>query len=205
MSVASLFKDIAEYVEIYTSEEKRKSFKIEDFAIWLNNRLSYPDNTSATNGDKSKGVERAFDKTNEQLLSLLHLVNKEFRKRSKPVLEKSGLHSIDDYVFLSILKREKSLKKTVLITKAHMETPTGMDIIRRLLWKRLIKQFKDPDDKRAKRVQLTEKGESELKAVVSNLALISEIIFSKIDKKEKNNLLGSMKKIYDDLSIENKA
>lgn len=44
----------------------------------------------------------------------------------------------------------------------NLEAPTGIEIIKRLLSKGLIQEFNDSEDKRAKRVQLTDAGKTEL-------------------------------------------
>ena len=94
----TLLKELIKYAEEY--QEGSPSVKIEDFTIWLNNKLF----TSKRSGSQS---------THDELLiafKLMHL-NKALKKQTKSVLSKSNISSIDEYSFLLHLDYQESFRK----------------------------------------------------------------------------------------------
>ncbi|MFC3881288.1 MarR family winged helix-turn-helix transcriptional regulator [Algoriphagus namhaensis] len=166
----TLLKKIIELVEIY--QEGHSSQKVEDFTIWLNNTLF-----SANSGDEHS--------THDELVLAFKLMflNKELKKQTKSILLKSAISSIDEYSFLLHLDYQESFRKMEIVEMHNLEAPTGIEIIKRLLKNKLIEEFPDNEDKRAKRIKITNKGKAELKTIKPKI----DLIFSKFSEPLKLN------------------
>jgi DNA-binding MarR family transcriptional regulator len=105
-------------------------------------------------------------------------LNKELKKQTKSILSKSNISSIDEYSFLLHLDYQESFRKMEMVEIHNLEAPTGIEIIKRLLKNKFIEEFPDKDDKRAKRIKLTNKGITELKTIKPKI----DTIFSKFSE-----------------------
>jgi len=54
----------------------------------------------------------------------------------------------------------------------NLEAPSGIEIIKRLLRNKLIEEFADEEDRRAKRIQITKKGAEELESIEPQITKI---------------------------------
>ena len=148
----TLLKALLKHVEDF--QALHSSNRIEDFMIWLNNELF------ATNHQDGHSAH------DELLIAFkLMYLNKELKKQTKSVLGPSRVSSIDEYSFLLHLNYQDSFRKMEIIELHNLEAPTGIEIIKRLLRKKLVTEFADPADKRAKRIQITPKGITEIEAI----------------------------------------
>lgn len=148
----TLLKDLLKHVEDFQTQYS--SNRIEDFMIWLNNELFVT--------ERQEG-HAAHD---ELLIAFkLMYLNKALKKRTKSVLASSQLSSIDEYSFLLHLNYQESFRKMEIIELHNLEAPTGIEIIKRLLRKKLVREFADQEDKRAKRIQITPKGIKEIEVI----------------------------------------
>jgi DNA-binding MarR family transcriptional regulator len=161
----TLLKRIIELLEVY--QDEHASERIEDFTIWLNNCLF------STN-------RRHEQSTHDDLLIAFKLMylNKELKKKTKSILSKSAISSIDEYSFLLHLNYQESLRKMEIVEMHNLEAPTGIEIIKRLLKNKFIAEFPDKEDKRAKRIKLTNMGKTELKSIKPKI----DTIFSKFSE-----------------------
>jgi DNA-binding MarR family transcriptional regulator len=73
-------------------------------------------------------------------------------------LPKTAFKTIDEFGFLATLIRAGNLMKHELINEHMLEMSSGSEIIKRLVRNGLVYEYPDENDKRAKRVALTEKG-----------------------------------------------
>jgi len=94
---------------------------------------------------------------------------------------------------VDLMKSSKT--KSDSIKKYFIDFNTGMSIIRRLLKNEYISEFSDKDDKRVKRISLTEKGKNVLFSVIHKMTNIAEIIPGNLSKYDKVNLLELLNRI----------
>ncbi|NOQ71795.1 MAG: winged helix DNA-binding protein [Crocinitomix sp.] len=164
--------------------KSNESENIEDFAIWLSGKYFKSDNTNSHN-----------DHLDLMLAFQISMLNKEIKKQTKSVISDSPFSSLDGYSFLLHLDQVESYRKMEIIELHKLEAPTGIEVIKRLLSKGLITEFNDQEDKRAKRIKLSEKGRKE---IVKLKPQIDEE-FSKFSKalslKEKLSLVSAMNKL----------
>jgi len=79
----------------------------------------------------------------------------------------------------------------------HLEPPSGIEVLKRLLNKGLIEEFDDKDDKRAKRIKITEKGKKELQLVMPKMSEVFTMMTAELSLNEKLHLLAFLKQIND--------
>lgn len=178
----TLLKDIIELIEEF--QTTNDSEKIEDFTIWLNNKLF-----SLNHSEKHS--------THDELLIAfkIMLLNKELKKQTKNVLSKSNVSSIDEYSFLLHLDYQESFRKMELVELHNLEAPTGIEIIKRLLKNRLINEFPDKEDKRAKRIKITKKGIEELESIKPSIDSIFIRLTKSLNLNEKIQISGLLDKL----------
>jgi len=179
----TLIKELIEYAEEY--QKKHSSKKIEDFIIWLNNKLF-------TNKGKSHT-------THDELLIAFKLMylNKSLKKETKSVLSESNVSSIDEYSFLLHLDYQESFRKMEIVELHNLEAPTGIDIIKRLIKNKLVEEFPDEKDRRAKRIKITKNGISELKSIKPKIDFIFTKFTGPLNLNEKVQISGILDKLIE--------
>ncbi|MCB9044181.1 MAG: MarR family transcriptional regulator [Chitinophagales bacterium] len=178
----SLLKELVGLVEEYQTENS--SQKIEDFTIWLNNKIF----TIKKNDEHNSH--------NELVIAFkIMFLNKELKKQTKVVLAESNVSSIDEYSFLLHLDYQESFRKMEIIEMHNLEAPTGIEIIKRLLKNDLIEEFADTEDKRAKRIKITTKGQNELTAIQPKIDTIFRDFSQKLNLNEKIQINGILNKL----------
>jgi MarR family transcriptional regulator, lower aerobic nicotinate degradation pathway regulator len=118
---------------------------------------------------------------NEQLLKnqlgfYLNMLFRFMKIYTKTALAETPLTTIDDFIFLADIHKEKSIRKTDLIKNNMVEIPSGIEVIKRLLKNNLISEHPDPDDKRAVRLMITDYGRGELFKVFGEMNKVGGIL-----------------------------
>lgn len=147
---SNLLKELLVLLEQY--EASGSTTSLSHFLNWSREQQNIGNAEAPADGEAA--VMIAF-----QLLYL----SRDVKRMVKPVLSDSPLTSLDDYSFLLHLEAGGSFRKMELIELHHLEPPTGIEIINRLIRANLIEDFPDPDDGRAKRIRLTKAGQQLLK------------------------------------------
>ena len=75
------------------------------------------------------------------------------------------------------------------------EKPTGLEVIKRLIKHGLVNERNDENDKRSKRVFLTDKGQALFYATVEQLNKVALIVSGDLTQDEKKQLYPLLKKI----------
>jgi DNA-binding MarR family transcriptional regulator len=115
---------------------------------------------------------------------------------TKTALRNSAISTIDDFIFLASLSREESMRKTDLIKNNMMEIPSGMEVIKRLMKAKLVKEFADADDKRSMRLSMTEKGRKELFVIFGEMNKVGNVLVGNLKKEEVNQMHGLLEKLF---------
>ena len=190
----SLIRELLEHIESYENEFGNSDLK--QFSIFLRDRLisSGPaqynvDVTKIAPGDYKTLPEVEFS----ELLSGLFRFAKHYVKKA---LINSNIRTLDEFGFLATLTRNKSLLKSELINIHLMETSSGSEILKRLIKNGLISESPDADDKRAKRVALTEDGIIEITQVFREMHKASELVIGNLDNMEIHHALSIFNKLH---------
>jgi len=192
-----LLKEVIERLEQYETTEQNTS--LEGFVLFLNEDLSLlksskpmPDKFSKDTLDKMSERSMGFE---NHITFLLVTIWKYAKHYIKEAFKDLPVNSIDDFGFLAGLSEVDSLTKTELIQKNIAEIPSGMEIIKRLLRKGMIEDFKDPNDGRAKRLKITPLGKMAVGQSIGQLLRISKIIAGDLNLNERVQLLYILEKL----------
>ncbi len=186
-----LLADLLPYLEEF--ENSGKGTDVQDFMKWMNRRTKVEEKEEES-FEKSKfvplqgGVEAKIG----QLIALMY---KYIRFYFKKGLKDSLLQTIEDFGFLATLATFGDLKKNRLIQKNTSEFTSGMEVIRRLERNKLIQSFSDPDDKRARRVKITDLGTKVFLEALPVLRQIGAISTGDLSEKEKYQLFELLERL----------
>ncbi len=188
-SSLEIIKEIVHWLEIYQNENNTGDYSLDSFIIWLNSRLF-----SEGKFEKSKHSPESLDM---ELSFLLVMQNRYFKTYAKKVLGDSELTSPDGFSFLYHLNHTDSFRKMELIKMHHLEPPSGIEVLKRLLNKGFIEEFDDADDKRAKRIKITAKGRKELDVVMPKMSEVFSLMTAELSLNEKLHVVAFLKQMND--------
>jgi len=183
---------LAELIERLDRFENEKGYEpndLNEFTIWLN-QFVFKSQHSLESCHKEIDVDM-------ELTYLLIMQNKHYKMYCKDALIISDINSPDEYSFLYHLSLVDSFRKMELIQLHLLEAPSGIEIIKRLLKKDFIEEFDDKNDKRAKRVRITEKGRQEAKALNPLMKEVFSKMTAEMSMKEKIHVISFLRKLND--------
>lgn len=169
-----LITELIELSEEFITQKDEREASLESFILWLNREVLFNESRKHQHGPNKEpeNCDHPGD-ANIKLTHLLLVLSKHFKLYSRKAFVDSDLVSMDGHRFLSTLAHTDSLRKMELINANFSEVPIGIEVIKRLLKKKFIEEFDDPDDKRSKRVRITPHGKEEL---VKSFPLIHKIV-----------------------------
>ena len=179
-NIITTLKKVVELFEIYTENSNEQG--VEDFVLWLNKHLF---NKSNTNSDNPHSLDI-------NLTFLISLLNKHYKNYTKKIFVDSEISNAESYSFLYHLYLTESLRKMELINMHQIEAPTGIEILKRLLSKKMIFEFDDSNDKRAKRVSITKKGNEEIEKLHPQMEKVYKLMGGNFDLNEKIRLVSDL-------------
>ncbi len=200
----NLLSEIVTALEKFVSTTSKKGTSLEAFILWLNREVLFKKEVAsyhylpeieeiaatekksgATSGEKEHSTP-----ANVHLTLLIHALSKHFKLYSRKVLFDTDLVSMDGHTFLATLCDVKSMRKIELIRANFLETPSGIEVIKRLLRKGFIEEFDDPDDKRAKRVRVSTKGRQAYAASLAPLRKVINVMSGRLAEDKKIQLIS---------------
>lgn len=184
-----LLKEMISLLETYEEEQPEAGKRISDFSHWLNQKME-----ADTRDARLKEAAEQGDTAITMLISYLYRYVKNY---SKKALEDTALSTFDDFAFLATLSYSGSLTKTELIQMHLLEITSGIEIIKRLSKSGYLTSFQDPNDKRSKRVKLTQEGRQALEEVMEKMDKAAFIFSGKLSLQERANMLPVMHKLHD--------
>jgi DNA-binding MarR family transcriptional regulator len=181
------------YKSYQLSAGANKKSSIADFTIWLNEQSflnAKPVNISPPENLGQYELEVAIS-------TLVICLNRYSR-----LLIKKGLINFpqlvsEDFTYLYTLMEVESMTKIQLIEKNVHEKPTGLEVIKRLLKHGLVNERNDENDKRSKRVFLTDKGKALFFATIDQMNKVALIVSGNLTHNEKTQLHTLLKKLED--------
>lgn len=114
---------------------------------------------------------------------------------SKKALQPLGFKSIEDPVYLIVLVQMGMPKKSELIYEMMSEFASGIDIINRLVKMGLIDEFPDEQDRRSKRLRITEKGLDVIREAFPIMDKVADVAYSTLTDGEKAIVLQVLDKL----------
>lgn len=184
-----LISEIIPWLELFNKENPENEMSLESFIIWLNSRLiAEHHDAHSIHSDDVLDMELSF---------LLALQNRHYKVYAKRALGESELSSPEGFSFLYHLSLTDSYRKMELIKMHHMEPPSGIEVLKRLLKKELIAEFDDPDDKRAKRICITEVGRKEILSIMPKMQLVFKSMTAGMSLNEKVHVVSFLRQMND--------
>lgn len=164
-----------------------------DFAVWVNTQ----DYSKGKSVDSGHAEIIGRDNIDAELGKLIIYLNRYAR-----LIIKKGLADFPEliseyFTYLYILMTAESMTKIQLIEKNVHEKASGLEVIKRLLKHGLIAERDDENDKRSKRVFLTDKGQATFFSTLATMDKVSAIIAGKLTLEEKQQLFTLLKKLED--------
>lgn len=176
--------------------EADKNYSIKDFVGFLNARVG-TENISMRKieGDEQQYIQTIRHESQSDTAILITLMFRYAKGYIKKALQESPIQAADEFAFLITLMTHESLTKTELINKQVMEKTSGVEVIKRLLSQKMIREFADDHDKRSVRVAITTKGKEELEKILPEMAKVSRIVVGNLTLPEVNTLSYLLKKL----------
>jgi DNA-binding MarR family transcriptional regulator len=100
------------------------------------------------------------------------------------IVPETGIEHIDEFQFLVAIANMKNPMKTEVINHNFTELSTGLLVIERLKKKKYITEHSNPDDKRSKRLKITEKGQEVLNGCFARLRKIHEMMYYDLSEED---------------------
>lgn len=183
---------LLEKLEKYEEENPDGEFLMPEFAQWLyQSTLPIDRSASVIPEDKDKALKE------HQMISLgalLVFMNRYAKFYFKKALEGSILSTKDEFAFLATLL-ERDMRKSELINHHLLEITSGTDILKRLEKNKLISYSPDPEDKRARRVHITQKGMNTFMELQGSMLNVVELISGDLSLEERLQLLSLLSKL----------
>ncbi|HMN89548.1 MAG TPA: winged helix DNA-binding protein [Saprospiraceae bacterium] len=114
---------------------------------------------------------------------------------TKKALAGLPLYNTDEIVYLMILDEAGTPRKSDLINQNLSEFSTGVEIIRRLVKADLVEEFPDADDRRTKRIRITDAGRAVLYQAYPKMDVVATIISGSLAEDEKDLLLQILSRL----------
>lgn len=114
---------------------------------------------------------------------------------SKKAFEHQDLRNFDEWLYLKVTMMMGNPRKSDVIQQLLSEFPTGIEIINRLVHNGYMTEMPDAQDKRSKRLQVTDKGQTV--AQQADIAVFSmvTIVFDYLSDSEKQSLQRILQKL----------
>lgn len=181
--------ELIQWFETYTEENPDSEHELNSFIIWLNSKLFEDRDDNLTVHDQ--------DILDMELTFLLALLNRHYKAYAKDALLDSELSSPEGFSFLYHLSLADSYRKMELIKMHKLEPPSGIEVLKRLLKKNLIREFDDPEDGRAKRICITESGKRKIQEVLPKMKKVFSSMTANMSLNEKLHVVSFLRKMND--------
>ena len=195
MKEFDLLQSLLPYISDYQKENESKD--VNDFSNWLTKKIKgKPTKKPEIGGVLPEIMHSIPDLSNDFfIVNQLRYLFKYSTFYTKKALEGTNLKTINDIAFLATLLIEKDLTKSELISRHLTEITSGTEVIKRLNKLGLLNDYKSKDDKRSKKVHLTEVGRDLITEIMFEMNKVAQIITSGLKKNEKDDLLEILTKM----------
>jgi DNA-binding MarR family transcriptional regulator len=189
-----LLKKIVLQIENYFQSVKGgDQCDVLDFANWLvkdaHNNLAI-----RAEGDPRSQIE-GTENVASKIAYHVDRLHKYAKFYIKQAMRETPMVTNDDFGYLASLAFVDSMQKSELIQINVGEIPSGMEVIKRLLKNKLITEFSDPTDKRAKRVRITPLGRQQFFEILPKMSKVSDLVKGNLTQEEMLTLYHLLQKL----------
>ncbi|MGB0523000.1 MAG: MarR family winged helix-turn-helix transcriptional regulator [Flammeovirgaceae bacterium] len=171
--------DLIKHFACYAKDSQEQD--LEDFAFWLLKKLE----TERLDGEE--------EQINRDLGYYVNRINRYGKYLSKHFLEETAISSLDEFSFLTTIKALQKPSKSEVYEATITELTTGQQMMRRLVKMGLVAEEIDSEDKRMKRVVLTEKGIQTQNLAFKKIGEECNLKFETLNLSYKQELLRTLK------------
>lgn len=182
-------KSLIDWLDTYVEENPNEEVKIESFLIWLNSKVF------SGEPQINSGIDEGL--MDMELSFLLASQHRHYKSYARAVLGNSELSTPEGFSFLFHLSQTDSYRKMELINMHHLEAPSGIEVLKRLLKHGFIEEYDDPDDGRAKRVCISKKGRAELERIMPKMQQVFSAMSAEMSQQEKIHVLAFLRQMED--------
>ena len=162
---AELVKDWAEF------EANHKSASLEDFCrYYLINKREKQNMDGFLGGNVPPGRE-------QMLIKLMGRVTAMYVTTAEFAFKQTGVEQFQEFTYLNSIHNLKMPRKTDVINENFMELSSGLLLIGRLKKRGWLKEYTDKNDRRSKRLELTQAGQEILFKCYKLLHKVSAVFF----------------------------
>lgn len=180
---------ILSYLLEFSDKENREPSDTKEFVSWMSAQIH--------NSNTKISASHSAEDINLELTFLLIMQHKHYKMYCKKILQHTEINTPDGYSFLYHLNLADSFRKMEIINMHLLEAPSGIEVIKRLLKKQLIEEFDDPDDKRAKRIRITDKGRKTVESIAPKMQTVYAQMAADLQTEEKLQLISFLKRFND--------
>jgi DNA-binding MarR family transcriptional regulator len=198
MKSYQLVEQLLKMVEKFESQTDANEMQLPNFVGFLNAQLQHNPATAANDvrfgqqEDEAKALAHQLDNSIARLFVYMSRYAKSYIKKA---LADTLLQSPEDFTCLAILLTNESLSKTELISRNLQEKTSGAEVIKRLLAVNLIHQWDDENDRRGKRLSITEKGKTLLYQIFNDMNHVGKMVSGNLTNTEKHTLHYLLQKL----------
>jgi DNA-binding MarR family transcriptional regulator len=193
-----LLRELIGQLETFESEQDADHSSMHDFIRFLNKQ---PVVKSSANdkrfGQQAQDAQQLAAEVENTIARLITYMNRYSRYYIKKALEGTAIQGPEEFSYLALLLTHGNITKSELIHLNMQEKTTGTEILRRLLSAGLINQEEDKNDKRIKRVSISEIGKGLLYSVFKDMANVSKMLTGNLNLIEKETLRDILLKLED--------
>ena len=186
-----LLKELLPYLEKYESRDRPAVLSpVADFSIWLQKEMVRDERIKDIRaGAETPETTHKSEDVRTTISKMVYMMYRYARFYTKKAMVNSEINSLDDFALLVALRTHKSVIKGELIKMFVLEKTTGIEIVNRLIRNGLAKQEDSEEDKRNKKIAITEKGKKELNIIFAEMAKTSEIVTGNLEGEEQLELI----------------
>lgn len=157
------------------------------FANWLNQKL---------NGPKAQvNRELGEEQVDQGILQSFGELSHHARHYVKKLVRDTPLSSWNDLVVIIVLYHTGGQRKSDVIQHSLMDLSPGIEVLKRLIKRGIIIEEPDPEDKRAKRVELSEEGKKLYETLQPDMQVVGHIVAGNLTTDEKWQMLPLLQKL----------
>jgi DNA-binding MarR family transcriptional regulator len=193
-----LLQELVGLLDEYEQNTRERDPSVMGFSVWLNQKMGYfsPGLAQASYQAEASSSDPTADRAT-QLTMLITYLYRYAKHYSKKALEQAPLSTLDEFGFLITLLDRDSLTKSELINLHLLEITSGIEIIKRLVRQGLLETFPDPDDRRSRRVRLTEKGRGVTLQTMQEMQKVTRLVAGDLSEDEQHLLLPVLNRLND--------
>lgn len=121
-------------------------------------------------------------------------LNRFVRLCTKPLFQAAGLGSLDEFAILAQVDYLGECTKKTAIEENLIDLTTGIDAVRRLVKKKLLKEKVNKNDRRERLIPLTPQGKKIIGQVYQGFAGIQDVL-ADLSEEECSQLVGLQKSL----------